>query len=206
MDPDTTQIAFGLGRIAAALRAAQWQAATEVGLVPAQAEILTRIARHPMRPAEIAAHLGVSAASASDSISTLVAKGLAERRPDPTDGRAQLLVPTARGAELAASLSDASSPLDDALASLAGVDRAGLSHALTLLIRGLQDAKAIPVQRMCATCRHFRPRVHADPERPHHCEFVNAAFGDASLRLDCGEHEPASPDIAADHWRRFRAA
>lgn len=206
MDQQNAQISFGLGRIAAAYRAAQWQTAADAGLVPAQAEILTRIARHPMRPAEIAAHLGVSAASTSDSISTLVAKGLAERRPDPSDRRAQLLFPTVRGAELAAILIEAPSTIDEALTSLADLERADLSRLLTVLIRGLQDARAIPVQRMCVTCRHFRPRVHADPDRPHHCEFVNAAFGDAALRLDCGEHEPASPDTAADHWRRFRAA
>jgi hypothetical protein len=42
---------------------------------------------------------------------------------------------------------------------------------------------------MCVTCRYFRPHVHSDPERPHHCAFVDAPFGDRALRLDCRDHE-----------------
>lgn len=206
MEDQDRQILFGLGRIAAALRAGQWQAAGDLGLVPTQAEILTRIALRPMRPAEIAAHLGVSAASASDSISALVAKGLARRLPDPDDGRAQRLMPTDQGLQLAETLAAAPTPLLGALAGLPSQDQAGLLRALTFLIRALQDARAIPVQRMCVSCRHFRPRVHDDAERPHHCAFVNAAFGDASLRLDCGEHEAAPAEEAAAKWRRFETA
>lgn len=206
METPDTQILFALGRIAAALRSGRWQSAGEQGLVPAQAEILTRIARQPARPAEVAAHLGVSAASASDSISSLVAKGLALRLPDPEDGRAQRLVPTAAGLRLAETLAAAPTAVQGALAALSSQDQAGMLRALTLIIRTLQEARAIPVQRMCVTCRHFRPRVHANADHPHHCAFVDAAFGDASLRLDCGEHEAALAEEAAALWRRFDAA
>jgi hypothetical protein len=41
---------------------------------------------------------------------------------------------------------------------------------------------------MCATCVFFRPDVHDDPERPHHCAFVDAPFGDRQLRLDCDDY------------------
>ena len=206
MTPSDRQLGFALGRIAAALRAGLWQSAGAQGLVPAQAEILLRIARQAARPGEIAAHLGVSAASASDSIAGLVAKGLVARVPDPQDRRARRLVPTEAGKRLAETLADAPTALLGAIAALSPQDQGGLLRALTLLIRALQDVRAIPVQRMCATCRHFRPRVHADPERPHHCAFVNAAFGDADLRLDCGEHEAAPAEEAAAMWRRFEAA
>ena len=57
-----------------------------------------------------------------------------------------------------------------------------------------------------ATCTHFRPHAHADAACPHHCTFVDAAFGDANLRLDCGDHEPAPAEAAAALWRRFAAA
>lgn len=206
MDRQFAEILFGLGRVATVLRAAQWQAAGDLGLSPTQAEILGRIALRPMRPAGIAAHLGVSAASASDSISALVAKGLALRQPDPDDGRAQRLVPTAAGSDLAGGLAALPEHLQTALSQLSEGDRAGLLRTLTLLIRNLQDARAIPVQRMCVTCRHFRPFAHADADRPHHCAFVDAAFGDASLRLDCGDHEPALAEDAQAAARRFELA
>lgn len=206
MDSQDAQILYGLGRLASALRAGQWRAAGESGLNPTQAEILARLARREMRPTEIAAHLGVSPASASDSIAALVAKRLALRRPDPQDGRAQQVAATGDGLRLAAALAAEPAPLRTALAELPEADRAALLRALMRMIRALQEARAIPAQRLCVSCRHFRPHAHADTDRPHHCAFVDAAFGDASLRLDCGEHDPAPAEEAAAAWARFEAA
>jgi DNA-binding MarR family transcriptional regulator len=197
------QIVFGLGRIATLLRAGQWQAGAGAGLNPAQAEILLRIAGRPMRPGDLAEHLAVSPASLSDSVSSLVAKGFAERQPDPEDGRARRIAPTTAGAALAASLPVAPDALKDALGALPEFERANFLRMLLTLIRALQDARAIPAQRMCVTCRHFRPNAHDDAARPHHCAFVDAAFGDATLRLDCGDHEAAPPDATAANWRHF---
>ncbi|MGH8510685.1 MAG: hypothetical protein ACREU8_04680, partial [Gammaproteobacteria bacterium] len=41
----------------------------------------------------------------------------------------------------------------------------------------LQERGEVPISRMCVTCQHFRPGVYDDPDTPHHCAFVNAAFG-----------------------------
>jgi len=79
-------------------------------------------------------------------------------------------------------------------------------RALTRVIRALQEARAIPVQRICVTCRHFRPHVHDDATAPHHCAFVDAAFGDAGLRLDCTDHEGATGQDRARKWARFDPA
>jgi hypothetical protein len=67
-------------------------------------------------------------------------------------------------------------------------------------------AGQISPSRMCVTCRYFRPRVHADPLRPHHCAFVDAAFGARDLRVDCGDHVPASAEDAARTWEPFARA
>ena len=58
----------------------------------------------------------------------------------------------------------------------------------------LQDAGQIPTLRMCASCVYFQPGVHAGP-RPHHCRFVDAPLAVHQLRVDCGEHEAASPEV-----------
>lgn len=71
------------------------------------------------------------------------------------------------------------------------------------LIRALQVARGIPVQRMCVTCAHFRPHAHDDADEPHHCAFVDAAFGDAALRIDCGDHEDALEEKRDSLWARF---
>src|SRR3546814_1949368 len=71
-------------------------------------------------------------------------------------------------------------------------ERAAFLKGLTKMIGALQTRGTIPVQRMCVSCAHFRPNVHSDAATPHHCAFVDAAFGDASLRLDCRSEEHTS--------------
>lgn len=206
MPCQTDQIAFGLGRLSALWRAGRWRAGADFGLNPTQGEILSRVAARPERPTDLAAQLGVTPASLSDSVSSLVAKGFAARKPDPADRRAQLVVPTERGRQVARRLPSAPEALAAAIETWPERQRAALLKMLVRLIRDLQQAHAIPVQRMCLTCRHFRPDAHADAARPHHCAFVDAAFGDASLRLDCDDHEAASAEDAAANLRRFEPA
>lgn len=203
MPDQTDQIAFGLGRLSALWRADRWRAGAESGLTPTQAEILTRIAARPGRASDLAAQLGVTPATLSDSVSSLAARGLVTREPDPADRRALLVTPTVAGRAVIGRLPAAPEALVRVLAAWSGQDRAAILGLLVRLIRDLQEARAIPVQRMCLTCRYFRSDVHDDAARPHHCAFVNAAFGDAELRLDCGDHEPAPAErTAADRRRR----
>ncbi|MFZ5751784.1 MAG: MarR family winged helix-turn-helix transcriptional regulator [Pseudomonadota bacterium] len=201
------QIAFALSRLAILFRAAGWRTARERGLTPTQAEILAHVVhRGPSRGVDIAEALGVTAATLSDSASTLVGKGLAARLADAGDARANRIGLTERGAKLASDMPNAPPALMTALASLPPGDIAATLRTLIRIIRALQEARAIPVQRMCVTCRHFRPHVHDDAARPHHCAFVDAAFGDAGLRLDCADHEEAPADHRSRAWEVFDGA
>ncbi len=91
-----------------------------------------------------------------------------------------------------------------ALDQLDDGEQTAFLRSLTKLIRGLQEAGDIPVQRMCAGCAFFRPNVH-DGARPHHCAFVDAAFGDRHLRFECADHQPAAPRDATAAWQRWAA-
>lgn len=199
-----THIATGLAKIGTFLRSAQWRQADATSLTPTQAQIVVQLARRgPARIAALAEELGVTQPTASDAASALLRKGHLERRPDPSDGRASLLHPTAQGRRAADALAVWPDALLAAVDALDPSEKATFLKGLTKMIRTLQVQGAIPVQRMCATCRFFRPNVHDDPAAPHHCAFVDAAFGDAALRLDCGEHEAASDPQASAAWRRF---
>ncbi|MBU3030612.1 MarR family winged helix-turn-helix transcriptional regulator [Paracoccus marinaquae] len=197
MPGSSRQIATALQRLAVFWRASQWQVFGAAGLNPTQGEVLLRVAARPERAAELAALLGVSQASLSDTVSALAKKGLVVRRPDPDDGRARRIEATAAGHSLAKRIPEAPEALFGAIAGLGDAERGALLRSLTQVIRSLQEARAIPVQRMCVTCRYFRPHVHDDAAAPHHCALVDAAFGDAGLRMDCGDHETATAEQAA---------
>ncbi|MDW3204656.1 MAG: MarR family transcriptional regulator [Alphaproteobacteria bacterium] len=201
---DSAQPVEGLKRIAAYLRQQGWQDGERLGLTPTQISILHLVYRHgPMRIARLAAQVGATQATVSDAVSALVAKGSLERVRDPQDGRAVLATLTRDGTRTIAELDGGDIALKGVIDGLPARDRGDLNRVLVKLVRGLQDAGAIAPQRLCVTCRFFRPHHYDDAAKPHHCDFVNAAFGEAQLRLDCAEHEAADPDLARRNARRF---
>ena len=204
-DSLTTRIREGFDRIAHVQRANLWTAAGKVGLNPAQAQVLGLLARRPagMRQKDIAAHLAVSGPSIADTIAALMRKALVSRAPDPSDARAAIVRATAEGLRLGHEVTECTSQLDLALAALPEAALEQLLMAQVHIIRHLQEAGAIPLQRMCVTCCHFRPHAHPHADKPHHCAFVDAAIGSRDLRLDCGEHKPADPVVQAATWTTF---
>jgi DNA-binding MarR family transcriptional regulator len=204
-DPVLTRLREGFERVALVLRADLWAAAGDAGLNPAQAQVLALLAARPagLRPKEIAAHLAVTAPSMADTLSALARKGYVKRTPDPVDARAVIARLTEDGRALGQALAAATSQVMAALARLSPGEQADLLLTQIKLIRTLQQAGAIPLQRMCVSCRHFRPNAHPDAAKPHHCAFVNAPIGTRDLRLDCGEHEAADPDVQAATWTSF---
>lgn len=123
---------------------------------------------------------------------TLTAKELVERRRDPADARAVFLTLTDTGRAEAERLVRLPEEFAEAMDTLTEDDLAAMLRGAASMIRSLQDHKAIPVSRMCLTCDHFRPDAHPGTDRPHHCAFVDNAFGDAELRLDCPDHAEAA--------------
>ena len=197
-------IATGLAKIGTYLRSENWRQADNERLTPTQAQITVHLMqRGSARITALADELGVTQPTASDAAAALIRKGHVERRQDPADARASLLHPTHSGRRIAKKMAVWPDALLAAADALEPLEQAVFLKALTKMIRSLQGQGAIPVQRMCATCQFFRPNVHHDPVAPHHCAFVDAAFGDAALRLDCGDHEAAPGPQAAANWRVF---
>jgi hypothetical protein len=90
-----------------------------------------------------------------------------------------------------------------ALETLSTSEQTALLQLVIKTIRALQIAGAISPQRMCVTCRHFRPYVHDDARTPHHCAYVDAAFGAEALRLDCGEHDALTAIDGEIVWKEY---
>ena len=203
--PVHARIVEGLERIATALKSDDWVRAQATGLNPTQLAILQALESRSsgMSVKELSSQLGVSQPTATDSILALERKALVEKRADPADGRAvRIFISKAGRAAIAGG--QASGAVVRATAALHDEDQEQLLVQLVSVIRLLQEQGSIPIQRMCVSCRHFRPYAHADAARPHHCTFVDAAFGQQDLRIDCRDHETADPSVRAATWARFQ--
>ena len=184
-----------------------WNRAKATGLNPTQLAILGLLAGRGadgLAVKEIAAHLGVSQPTTTDSLNALERKGCVAKHPEAADKRAVRVVLTAGGHAAIAQTSRKDSLAGQALAALDVGEREDLLLMLIKMIRHLQETDAIPVQRMCVSCRYFAPFVHADAARPHHCKFVDAAFGQHELRIDCRDHSEADPSSRAATWDAFQ--
>jgi hypothetical protein len=136
-------------------------------------------------------------------VAALVKKGLVASGRSPGDRRRLTLTLTAAGEAEAGRAAGWPDFLAAVAEDLPAAEQGALLRLLVRLLRELQERGAVPVARMCVTCRFFHPHAHPDPERPHHCASVDAPFGDRHLRIDCPEQEPAAAGAAAASWAAF---
>lgn len=203
-EPIAKRVTAGLAKIGLVLKSRAWKGAGAAGVTPTQAQALALLREAPkgMRLGALAGLLGVSAPTASDAVNTLVGKGLAAKEPGP-DKRSVALKLTPKGEAVADCAAEWPGFLARAVDELEATEQAALLRSLVKLIRTLQENGDILPQRMCVTCRYFRPYAHADSIAPHHCAYVDAPFGDRHLRLNCAEQEDASPEWKQAAWERF---
>jgi DNA-binding MarR family transcriptional regulator len=192
----------GLDRFASAMRAEVRRSVASRGLNPAQDAILRLLLARPagLRVRVLAGHLGVRQPTVTGSVIALERKGLVRRQADPADARSTIVKVTPEALAPATAVPSLAAA---ALADLSEAEQASLLKTLIKLIRSLQLRHAIPPQRICVTCKYFRPNVHPEAAEPHHCAFVDAPFGNRALRLDCAEHGQAGAPEMARNWNAF---
>jgi len=196
----------GLAKLSLALRNAAWRQGRPEELTPTQGEALMQLDRSPGSTlGEIAEALAVSAPTASEAVSTLESKGLVKRGRSSQDRRRLAIVLTSRGTRVAKRVALWPNFLARVVDDLEPEEQGELMRLLQRMIRKLQVRGEIPISRMCATCTHFQPWTHEEPAAPHHCAYIDAAFGNRDLRLDCSDHSQAAEAEAERAWRRFSA-
>ncbi len=158
-----------------------------------------------MRLSEIADGLAVTPATASDAVAALVEKGLVQKGRAADDARAIAITLTAKGQREAESAASWPDFLLAAVDELSREEQEIFFRSLIKMVRVLQERGQIPISKMCVTCRFFRPNVYSDSDRPHHCAFVDAPFGERHLQLECPDHVAAEPETAARTWQAFLA-
>lgn len=185
------QLLYALSRLSAFARQRDWQNGETAGLTPTQGEILRLLStrREGLRLKEVAAQLSVRSATASDAVSSLVAKSLVNRFPDPEHGRAVRISLTHTGRAMLGEMPDSYGPIVDLLST---DDANALFRIVTRTIAQLQRAGQIAPQRMCISCRYFVSETNPDRPDEHFCNMIGAPLKAADLRIDCPEHEEAS--------------
>jgi DNA-binding MarR family transcriptional regulator len=205
-EPLARRVTTGLAKVGIALKQQAWAEAGGRGLTPTQGQALALLRANPagLRLGVLAAQLGVTEATTSDSVAALHRKGLVAKAPLAGDGRAVLVRLTPEGAIQAAAAAAWPDFLLEAVDELSAAEQAAFLRGLVTMIRTLQQRGRIPVARMCVSCRFFQPFRHPGEPLPHHCAFVDAPFGDGELRLDCPDHDAAPADQAEHTWQAFR--
>jgi DNA-binding MarR family transcriptional regulator len=187
-NPTEQSILIGLSKVSLALKSQSWQDAGIHGVSPTQSQILALLqakGSEGMRLSEVAAGLAVTPATASDAVRVLDQKGLVQKKRSTQDARAISIVLTPAGQQLAAQTSCWSDLLLGAVDELSEPEQTVFLGGLTKMIRKLQESGQIPIAKMCVTCRFFQQNLYPDGDKPHHCDFVDAPFGDRDLRIEC---------------------
>jgi DNA-binding MarR family transcriptional regulator len=205
-EPLTRRVATGLGKIGLAIKSRAWKEAGVRRITPLQAQTLTILRMRPKSTAtvsEIGVELAVALPTASEVLRVLELRGLIKKQRSKADARTVMVSLTPKGRRKA----DVAAGWPDFLAAAAAVlppaEQESLLRTLIKMIRTLQEQGDIPIAKMCVTCKFFHPNVHEEKERPHHCELVNAPFGDRLLRIECPEHQVAEKKERDQTWERF---
>jgi DNA-binding MarR family transcriptional regulator len=115
------------------------EVAEAVGMSFGRARALRRLARRPLSMGELAAALGIDPPNATVVVDELVSRGLARRRPHPTDRRAKLVEATRKGKELARKADAILGTPPPGLSALGADDLEALRRILTSVAAPTQD-------------------------------------------------------------------
>jgi DNA-binding MarR family transcriptional regulator len=198
-------LASALRRLAHLAHTTSWDQWAAQRLTPTQRRILDVVAsrRESLTLSALARELGVTPATASDSVGALQSKGLVEKRRSDVDGRALALMLTTEGRSSVTALAARPDPLQDAFGALTADEQEVFYRAAIKMIHGLQETGALPVSRMCVRCRHFEPFRAPNSAYPHHCHLAGSPLADRHLRLECSEHEPGDEEEQQAIWDKF---
>jgi DNA-binding MarR family transcriptional regulator len=200
-------LASALRRLAHLAHTSSWDQWAVQRLTPTQRRILDVVAsrRESLTLSALARELGVTPATASDSVGALESKGLVQKRRSDVDGRALALMLTNEGQISVSHLASLPDPLQDAFGALTAAEQEIFYRSAIKMLRGLQETGALPVSRMCVRCRHFEPFRAPGSEYPHHCHLAASPLADRHLRIECPEHEPGDSEQQRELWEKFNS-
>lgn len=191
------KIAVGFERITQLLKTLIWYESKRSGLSPIQIQFLTALAYDRATQwtvGEIASRFQLTAATVSDALTALETKELVVRTRSEEDKRTVFVALTPEGKRTARTVGKWLNVVQEQIAELGSDEKAVLLQSLIRLIAAFQQEGMISTKGLCVFCTYFRPNVHKSATAPHHCAYIDKAFGDAELRIDCPDYEEKSAE------------
>lgn len=183
-----SKIVVSLERISEAFRVLLWREAKEYSLSPLQIQLLIFVAFHKQEKCNVSylsAEFNMTKATVSDAVKVLLKKELLVKVPNPEDARSFDLVLSAIGRKIADSASVFTKELISPLYQLSDEEKSNLLASVFNIIRHLNKAGIITLQRMCFNCNFY------SSSKGHYCNLLKMPLRDTDLRIDCPEHVSA---------------
>jgi DNA-binding MarR family transcriptional regulator len=195
-----------MGRLNQVAQSSYWKQWAPLRLSATHLKILQILVSHNtgISLAEVARELGVTPATTSDSVDTLVGKEFVSKQRSDRDGRALRLTLTDSGLQLVKGLAELPNPLSIAVKSLPPEEQERLYLLLFKMISALQAEGLMAPSRMCLRCRFFDPLRYPHSNEPYHCHQMNIPLGPRQLRFDCAVFEVAESVAQATPSEQFR--
>ena len=133
-DPLTLEVVDLIGSVVARYHEEYDRAAAAHSLTGAQARVLALLSLEPLPMRRIARTLKCEPSNVTGIIDRLEARGLVERRPDPSDRRVKVAVTTATGSRTARLLRDTLGFAREPLAELSRAERTTLRDLLQRIV------------------------------------------------------------------------
>lgn len=183
-----SKIIATLERISQAFRVLLWQESTEYSLSPIQVQVLIFLLHHSEEKRKVsylADEFNMTKATISDTIKALEQKKLIKKTSDPQDTRSFVINLTAKGENIAKKTSLFAQQLLTPVEKLHEDDKQNLLLSLIEIIRHLNEAGIITIQRMCFTCSYYQP---SEDGKKHYCKLLNQHLKTTELRVDCPDY------------------
>jgi len=183
------QLIAGFERIGTLIRKLLWENSFNVGLNPIQLQILFFCKQQNKRkvyPTKLSEFFGVSLPSLSDSLNSLIKKGLIKKTKDKSDKRISYISLTRKGQKLLKELSNWDASLKSVLNKIDNEEIKNSYYFLLTFLRELLNIGIMQHLRMCFTCQYLSINENGEPE--YFCNFLKSTLKKEQLRIDCPDH------------------
>jgi len=184
-----TKILEAIDRIARVQKFLLWDVAKYHGLTPLQAQILTFLSENKRENCNIkflSLELHVSHSTVSDSVKTLLRKGLVKINVWEKNKHYKIIELTEKGKEICSKLMEWNYYLKKFLKKIDENEKLKVFEFFINYIIELRNNKVLLSARTCPLCKYFEKK-----ENNYYCKLfkINLRIGD--LRIDCPDFEEA---------------